>query len=79
MTVSLYVHSKDNELPERWQPSYGNGEGACFGSPKGSKRVPGNIQLTNDEFENLRFHFGTSSWGGRRVMPYAFTGSRDMN
>jgi hypothetical protein len=32
------------------------------------------FQLSQDEFENLRFHFGTSrSWGGRRHLPYAFT------
>jgi phage regulator Rha-like protein len=31
------------------------------------------FQLTEDEFENLRFHFGTSSWGGRRYLPYVFT------
>ena len=32
------------------------------------------IQLDKEEFENLRFHFGTSSqWGGRRYLPYAFT------
>jgi len=32
------------------------------------------FQLSNDEFENLRYHFGTSShWGGRRYPPYAFT------
>lgn len=32
------------------------------------------IQLNKEEFENLRFHFGTSSrWGGRRYLPYAFT------
>ena len=32
------------------------------------------FQLSSDEFENLRFHFGTSSqWGGRRYPPYAFT------
>ena len=29
--------------------------------------------LTKDEFENLKFHFGTSSWGGTRKMPRAFT------
>ncbi|MBS1565391.1 MAG: ORF6N domain-containing protein [Bacteroidetes bacterium] len=39
------------------------------------KRFPGDFmfQLTQEEFENLRFHFGTSSWGGTRTMPYAFT------
>jgi len=32
------------------------------------------FQLKEEEFENLRFHFGTSSqWGGRRYPPYAFT------
>ena len=32
------------------------------------------FQLNEEEFENLRFHFGTSSqWGGRRYAPYAFT------
>jgi len=32
------------------------------------------FQLSNDEFENLRYQFGTSShWGGRRYPPYAFT------
>lgn len=33
------------------------------------------FQLTNDEFENLRSHFVTSSdnHGGRRYLPYAFT------
>ncbi len=31
------------------------------------------FQLSNDEFENLRSQFATSSWGGRRSPPYAFT------
>ena len=32
------------------------------------------FQLTTDEFENLRFQFGTSSeHGGRRYLPYVFT------
>jgi hypothetical protein len=32
------------------------------------------FQLNEIEFENLRFHFGTSSqWGGRRYSPYTFT------
>lgn len=29
--------------------------------------------LTDSEFENLRYQFGTSRWGGRRYRPYAFT------
>jgi phage regulator Rha-like protein len=32
------------------------------------------FQLSKEEFDNLRFHFGTSTyWGGRRYPPYAFT------
>jgi len=31
------------------------------------------FQLTKEEFDNLRCHFGTSSWGGQRYLPYAFT------
>ena len=31
------------------------------------------FQLTPEEIENLRYQFGTSSWGGRRYRPYAFT------
>ncbi len=30
-------------------------------------------QLSNDEFKNLRSQSVTSSWGGRRYPPYAFT------
>ena len=43
---------------------------------RNQERFPGDFmfQLSQDEFENLRFHFGTSnSWGGRRYPPYAFT------
>lgn len=31
------------------------------------------FQLNNDEFKNLRSQIVTSSWGGRRTPPYAFT------
>lgn len=31
------------------------------------------FQLTKDEFDNLRLQFETSSYGGRRYLPYAFT------
>ncbi len=31
------------------------------------------FQLTKEEFENLKCKFFTSSWGGRRKLPYAFT------
>ena len=47
-----------------------------------NKAVTGNLdrfpedfmfQLTREELENLKFHFGTSSWGGVRKLPRAFT------
>jgi hypothetical protein len=31
------------------------------------------FQLTKDEFSDLKFHFGTSNWGGTRKLPRAFT------
>jgi len=31
------------------------------------------FQLAKGEFKNLIFHFGTSSWGGTRKLPRAFT------
>lgn len=31
------------------------------------------FQLTNEEWENLKYQFGTSSWGGKRKLPYVFT------
>src|SRR5437868_4438883 len=31
------------------------------------------FELTRKEFDNLRSQFGTSSWGGIRHLPYAFT------
>ncbi|RJP67341.1 MAG: ORF6N domain-containing protein [Ignavibacteriales bacterium] len=31
------------------------------------------FQLNSQEFMNLKFHFGTSNWGGTRKLPYAFT------
>ena len=31
------------------------------------------FQLTRDEFENLRCKNSTSSWGGNRYLPFAFT------
>jgi len=39
------------------------------------KRFPENFmfQLTKEEFENLKFQFGISSWGGNRSLPYVFT------
>ena len=39
------------------------------------KRFPDDFmfQLTEIEFENLKSQFATSSWGGRRKLPYVFT------
>ena len=39
------------------------------------KRFPKDFmfQLSEKEFDNLRSQFVTSSWGGRRALPYAFT------
>jgi len=31
------------------------------------------FRLTGEEFSDLKFHFGTSSWGGTRKLPRAFT------
>lgn len=42
---------------------------------RNNKRFPPDFmfQLTNQEFANLKSQFVTSSWGGIRKMPYAFT------
>ncbi len=39
------------------------------------KRFPNDFmfQLTENEHKNLMFQIGTSSWGGNRKLPYAFT------
>jgi len=39
------------------------------------KRFPDDfmVRLTKEEFDNLMFQIGTSSWGGTRKLPYAFT------
>src|SRR5690606_35396825 len=31
------------------------------------------LELTAEEYANLMSHFATSSWGGRRTLPFAFT------
>ena len=42
---------------------------------RNSGRFPADFmfQLTIEEFANLKSQFATSSWGGRRTPPYAFT------
>jgi hypothetical protein len=39
------------------------------------RRFPADFlfELTAEEFANLKLHFATSSWGGRRTLPLAFT------
>ena len=43
------------------------------------KRFPDDFmfQLTDEEFSNLKFHFGSSNWGGIRYNPYAFTEQKE--
>lgn len=42
---------------------------------RNSARFPDNFMfpLTEEEYQNLKSHFATSSWGGSRKLPYAFT------
>ena len=42
---------------------------------RNSDRFPEDFmfQLNDEEFENLKSQIATSSWGGRRTAPYAFT------
>lgn len=42
---------------------------------RNTERFPADFmfQLTEAEFNNLMFQFGTSSWGGIRKLPYVFT------
>ncbi len=42
---------------------------------RNSERFPDDfmVQMTKEEFDNLKYHFGASRWGGRRYLPYAFT------
>ena len=39
------------------------------------RRFPSDFmfELTAEEWENLRSQFATSSWGGKRYLPFAFT------
>jgi len=62
----------DRDLAELYNVTTGNLNKAV---KRNEKRFPDDFmfQLTNDEFKNLIFQNGTSSWGGTRKMPYAFT------
>lgn len=62
----------DKDLALLYNVSTGNLNKAVKRNPK---RFPKDFmfQLTNEEFKNLIFQNGTSSWGGTRKMPFAFT------
>jgi hypothetical protein len=62
----------DTDLAELYQVSTGNLNLAVRRNPT---RFPEDFmfQLTQEEFTNLRLQTASSSWGGRRYMPFAFT------
>ena len=62
----------DRDLAELYDVLTGNLNKAV---KRNSKRFPEDFmfQLTKQEFDNLKFQFGISSWGGARSLPYAFT------
>ena len=65
----------DKDLAEMYNVTTGNLNKAV---KRNAKRFPGEdfmFQVTQEEFKNLIFQNGTSSssWGGTRKMPYAFT------
>jgi len=62
----------DRDLAELYGVMTGNLNKAV---KRNIKRFPEDFmfQLTKEEFDNLIFQFGTSSWGGTRNLPYAFT------
>jgi hypothetical protein len=62
----------DKDLAELYEVTTGNLNKAV---KRNIKRFPQDFmfQITKEEFNNLIFQFGTSSWGGTRSLPYAFT------
>jgi hypothetical protein len=62
----------DRDLAELYRVTTGNLNKAA---KRNIERFPERymFQLDKTEFENLIFQNGTSSWGGVRKMPYAFT------
>ncbi len=62
----------DNDLAELYGVTTGNLNKAV---KRNLKRFPDDFmfQLSQEEFKNLIFQNGTSSWGGTRKVPYAFT------
>jgi hypothetical protein len=62
----------DKDLAELYDVTTGNLNKAV---KRNLPRFPEDFmfQLTSEEFKDLIFQNGTSSWGGTRKMPYAFT------
>lgn len=62
----------DKDLAELYDVSTGNLNKAVS---RNKSRFPEDFmfQLYEEEFKNLIFHSGISSWGGTRKLPYAFT------
>jgi hypothetical protein len=62
----------DEDLAELYGVTTGNLNKAVN---RNAARFPDDFmfQVTKEEFDNLIFQFGTSSWGGRRKLPNAFT------
>lgn len=62
----------DRDLAELYEVTTGNLNKAV---QRNIKRFPEDFmfQLNEEEFRNLIFQNGTSSWGGTRKLPYAFT------
>lgn len=62
----------DKDLAELYEVSTSNMNKAVS---RNIERFPEDFmfRLTNKEVINLKFHFGTSSWGGTRKLPRAFT------
>ena len=62
----------DSDLAALYQVSTGN---LNLAVRRNATRFPEDFmfQLTNPEFTDLRLQFASSSWGGRRYPPYAFT------
>lgn len=62
----------DADLAQMYQVATGN---LNLAVRRNRDRFPPDFmfRLTAREFENLRLQFASSSWGGRRYLPYAFT------
>ena len=62
----------DRDLAELYGVTTGNLNKAV---KRNLSRFPDDFmfQLSKQEFENLKFQFGTSSWGGTRSLPFVFT------